>query len=330
MNYEKFGNTDLIVSKIGFGAWGIGGPAMAGSVPIGWGNVDDNISISALKKSFDLGVTFYDTADFYGLGHSEELIGKVFGNSKEVIIATKVGHRLDENNSIFLDYSYKHIIDACEKSLQRLNRDYIDLYQLHSAKLEHLEKGECIKAMEDLQKQGKIRYWGLSLNTFNPFPEAEYLFNNNLGNSFQLVFNILNQRAITIVERAKLNGFGIIARMPLQFGLLTGKFNKFSKFEKNDHRSFRLNEHIIETTLNELENIWFLTEKYNTNKTGLSLSFIAAISGINTIIPGIKTEIQAVDNCTNLVQLEDKDITLIKNLYNEKFEYIVSLMEKQG
>jgi aryl-alcohol dehydrogenase-like predicted oxidoreductase len=119
----------------------------------------------------------------------------------------------------------------------------------------------------------------------------------------------LNQRAITIVERAKLNGFGIIARMPLQFGLLTGKFNKFSKFEKNDHRSFRLNEHIIETTLNELENIWFLTEKYNTNKTGLSLSFIAAISGINTIIPGIKTEIQAVDNCTNLVQLENKDIT---------------------
>jgi len=330
MNYEKFGNTDLIVSKIGFGAWGIGGPAMAGSVPIGWGNVDDNISISALKKSFDLGVTFYDTADFYGLGHSEELIGKVFGNSKEVIIATKVGHRLDENDSIFLDYSYKHIINACEKSLQRLNRDYIDLYQLHSAKLEHLEKGECIKAMEDLQKQGKIRYWGLSLNTFNPFPEAEYLFNNNLGNSFQLVFNILNQRAITIVERAKLNGFGIIARMPLQFGLLTGKFNKFSKFEKNDHRSFRLNEHIIETTLNELENIWFLTEKYNTNRTGLSLSFIAAISGINTIIPGIKTEIQAVDNCTNLVQLEDKDITLIKNLYNEKFEYIVSLMEKQG
>ncbi len=330
MNYEKFGNTDLIVSKIGFGAWGIGGPAMAGSVPIGWGNVDDNISISALKKSFDLGVTFYDTADFYGLGHSEELIGKVFGNSKEVIIATKVGHRLDENDSIFLDYSYKHIINACEKSLQRLNRDYIDLYQLHSAKLEHLEKGECIKAMEDLQKQGKIRYWGLSLNTFNPFPEAEYLFNNNLGNSFQLVFNILNQRAITIVERAKLNGFGIIARMPLQFGLLTGKFNKFSKFEKNDHRSFRLNEHIIETTLNELENIWFLTEKYNTNKTGLSLSFIAAISGINTIIPGIKTEIQAVDNCTNLVQLENKDITLIKNLYNEKFEYIVSLMEKQG
>ena len=330
MNYEKFGNTDLIVSKIGFGAWGIGGPAMAGSVPIGWGNVDDNISISALKKSFDLGVTFYDTADFYGLGHSEELIGKVFGNSKEVIIATKVGHRLDENDSIFLDYSYKHIINACEKSLQRLNRDYIDLYQLHSAKLEHLEKGECIKAMEDLQKQGKIRYWGLSLNTFNPFPEAEYLFNNHLGNSFQLVFNILNQRALIIVEKAKLTGFGIIARMPLQFGLLTGKFNKFTKFEKNDHRSFRLNEHIIETTLNELENIWFLTEKYNTNKTGLSLSFIAAINGINTIIPGIKSEIQAVDNCTNLVQLEDDDITLIKNLYNEKFEYIVSLMEKQG
>lgn len=330
MDYEKFGSTDLFVSKIGFGAWGIGGPAMAGSIPIGWGNVDDNISISALKKSFDLGVTFYDTADFYGLGHSEELIGKVFGNSKEVIIATKVGHRLDENDSIFLDYSYKHIINACEKSLRRLNRDYIDLYQLHSAKLEHLKTGECINAMEDLQKQGKIRYWGLSLNTFNPSPEAEYLLNNKFGNSFQLVFNIINQRASIIVEKAKQYGIGIIARMPLQFGLLTGKFNKFSKFEKNDHRSFRLNEHIIEATLNELENIWFLTEKYNTNKTGLSLSFIVAIRGINTIIPGIKTEIQAVDNCTNLVKLENEDINLIKNLYIEKLESIVTLMEKQG
>ena len=80
MNYRKFGSTDLVVSEIGFGAWGIGGPAMVGDLAIGWGDVDDNTSIKALHKSFDLGINFFDTADFYGFGHSEELIGKVFGN----------------------------------------------------------------------------------------------------------------------------------------------------------------------------------------------------------------------------------------------------------
>lgn len=330
MKYNKFGNTDLIVSEIGFGAWGIGGPAMAGNIPIGWGNVDDNVSIQALQKSYNLGINFYDTADFYGLGHSEHLIGKVLGTKKDIIIATKVGHRLDIDNSIFLDYSYNHIINACEQSLKRLNRDYIDLYQLHSAKLTHLENGECIKAMQDLQKAGKIRYWGLSLNTFNPFPEADFLINNNLGNSFQLVFNIINQRALSIIEKAHSKGYGIIARMPLQFGILTGKFNKNSTFEKNDHRSFRLNAEILDKTLTALENIWHLTEKYDTNKTGLSLSFILAITGISTTIPGIKTVEQALDNTQNIVNLSYEDVELIKNLYKQHLEEVVSLMEKLG
>jgi aryl-alcohol dehydrogenase-like predicted oxidoreductase len=330
MKYNKFGNTDLIVSEIGFGAWGIGGPAMAGNIPIGWGNVDDNVSIEALQKSYDLGINFFDTADFYGLGHSESLIGKVLGTKKDIIIATKVGHRLDKDNSIFLDYSYNHIINACEQSLKRLNREYIDLYQLHSAKLTHLENGECIKAMQDLQKAGKIRYWGLSLNTFNPFPEADFLINNNLGNSFQLVFNIINQRALSIIEKAHIKGYGIIARMPLQFGILTGKFNKNSTFEKNDHRSFRLNAEILDKTITSLENIWHLIEKYNTNKTGLSLSFILAITGISTTIPGIKTKEQALDNTQNIVNLSFEDVELIKNLYKQHLEEVVFLMEKLG
>ncbi|HPN38710.1 MAG TPA: aldo/keto reductase [Melioribacteraceae bacterium] len=330
MKYNSFGKTDLSVSEIGFGAWGIGGPAMAGSIPIGWGNVDDNDSIAALKKSYDLGITFYDTADFYGLGHSEELLGKVFGSNKSIIIATKVGHKLNADNSIMLDYSYNHIIDACNNSLKRLKRDYIDLYQLHSAKINHLIDGECIKAMEDLLKAGKIRYWGLSLNTFNPFPEAEFLINNNLGNSFQLVFNIINQRALSIIQDAYKKGYAIIARMPLQFGLLTGKFNKYSSFPANDHRSFRLNYEILSKTLDELDKIWFLTEKYNITKTSLSLSFIASTSGISTLIPGIKNVQQAIDNTTNIIKLEDEDIKLINRLYSDTLNEIVILMERQG
>src|SRR5690606_21219657 len=107
-------------------------------------NVDDNTSIKALNKSFDIGINFYDTADFYGFGHSEELIGKVFGNKEDIIIATKVGHRV-ENTSIVLDYSKSHIIQSCDESLRRLKRDKIDYYQFHSAKLNHLEDGECIE-----------------------------------------------------------------------------------------------------------------------------------------------------------------------------------------
>jgi len=158
MKYRKFGNTDLVVSEIGFGAWGIGGPAMAGDIPIGWGEVNDDESIKALKKAFDRGINFYDTADFYGLGHSEELIGKVFGNRDDVIIATKVGHRLTDDNSIMLDYTKDHIIKGCEDSLRRLKRDVIDYYQLHSAKVKHFEEEESVEALIQLQEQGKIRY----------------------------------------------------------------------------------------------------------------------------------------------------------------------------
>ena len=135
MKERKFGSTDLMISEIGFGAWGIGGPAMAGDIPIGWGNVNDAVSTRALETSIDRGINFFDTADFYGLGHSEEIIGSAFGNSDKVIIATKVGHRLAKDNSIYLDYSKKHILDACEQSLKRLKRDCIDYYQLHSAKV---------------------------------------------------------------------------------------------------------------------------------------------------------------------------------------------------
>lgn len=330
MNYRKFGNTDLKVSEIGFGAWGIGGPAMAGDIPIGWGEVNDDESIKALKKSFDLGINFFDTADFYGLGHSEDLIGNLFGNRKDVIIATKVGHRLNTDNSIALDYSKNHILNACEASLKRLKRDSIDYYQLHSAKLTHLENGECIEAMQQLQKEGKIRYWGISLNTFNPFPEADFFIKNEIGNGFQLVFNVINQRAIDLFEKSKQNGYGIIARMPLQFGLLTGKFTKETTFPENDHRHFRLTEEILSTSLELLEEVWSLAYKNDISKTSLSMSYILAFDEISTVIPGIKTESQAIQNTKDIIKLSAEDKDRLINLYNDKLYQIVNLMERQG
>src|SRR6476620_6477715 len=229
MQYRKFGNTDRLLSEIGFGAWAIGGGAMIGNTSIGWGDADDAVSIRAIQAALDGGINFFDTADIYGLGHSEEIRGKAVRHDRNVIIATKVGN-VARNDQFTVDYSKEYILKACGQSLKRLRRETIDYYQLHSARVEHLQNGECIEAMKELQKQGKIRYWGLSLNTFDPFPEAEVLMKHHLGNGFQLVLNILNQRALPILEKTNKNGYGIIARMPLQFGLLTGKFDGNSAF----------------------------------------------------------------------------------------------------
>lgn len=327
MNYRDFGDTGLKVSEIGFGAWGIGGPAMAGDIPIGWGDVDDDTSIQALNTAFEQGINFYDTADFYGLGHSEELIGKVFGNSDDVIIASKVGHRLAKDQSIYVDYSRQYIIKVCEDSLRRLRRDSIDYYQLHTAKKDDLEKGECIEALEQLKAAGKIRFWGLSLNTFEPEPEAHYMLSRRLGSGFQLVYNILNQIALPILEQAKEQKKGVIARMPLQFGLLTGKFDKQSRFDANDHRHFRLSPEILQSSLDALEEIWPLTEKYGLSKTELSLSYILSFDAISTVIPGIKTPEQARQNTNKIVPLLAEDRDFINTCFVKKFRPIVQNMQ---
>lgn len=329
MNYRKFGNTDLLISEIGFGAWAVGGGAKVGDIAIGWGDADDTTSKKAVFAAMDAGINFFDTADFYGLGHSEKLLGEALKDHKEVIIATKVGHR-NSNEKIVLDYSKDYIIKACDESLKRLSRDTVDYYQLHSARMEHLQKGDCIEAMELLKQQGKIRYWGLSLNTFHPQAEADCLIDNNLGDGLQLVFNLINQRAVAIIEKAGANGYGIIARMPLQFGLLTGKFSPQTSFAKDDHRSFRLTPEIIQLTTELLkEKVQPIAENEGLTLTQMALSYILSYSQISTIIPGIRTEEQVVQNTAGLKQLSDADKIFLQELSNE-WDGILQLMEKQG
>lgn len=329
MNYRKFGNTDLHVSEVGFGAWAIGGAAAVGGVAIGWGDADDATSIKAIHAAVDAGISFFDTADFYGLGRSEGLLGEALKANKDVVIATKVGHRnIDEK--IVLDYSKEYIIQACEDSLRRLKRETVDYYQLHSARLNHLQAGECIEAMEELKRVGKIRYWGLSLNTFHPQPEAEFLMERNLGDGFQLVFNLINQRAIDVIEKAAAKGYGIIARMPLQFGLLTGKFSSSARFANDDHRSFRLSGEIIETSLQLLlEKVWPVGEKEGLNPTQLALSYILSHPQISIVIPGIRTAEQVGLNTVGLKQLNEGDKGFLLRLSGE-WEAVVQLMESRG
>ena len=330
MKYRKFGKTDLQLSEIGFGAWAIGGNAMIGNVAIGWGKADDATSKEAINKSLSQGISFFDTADIYGLGHSEELLGNALKFNTDVVIATKVGN-VNRDEKFTVDYSKEYILSACEKSLKRLQRDVIDYYQLHSARVAHLQAGECIEAMEILKQQGKIKHWGLSLNTFDPAPEAELLMQNNKGEGFQLVFNLINQKAITLMETAATNGYGIIVRMPLQFGLLTGKFSANTTFEKDDHRSSRLTQEIIVAANNLLtEKVWSLCKKYSINKTSLALSFILSFPSVSTVIPGIRTPQHATENTTDIVQLEKEDTDYLKNLYASDFKSLLALIEKQG
>jgi aryl-alcohol dehydrogenase-like predicted oxidoreductase len=329
MQYRKFGNTDLLVSEIGFGAWAIGGGAMIGNMAIGWGNANDRDSKISINRSLELGINFFDTADIYGLGHSEQLIGEVLGNKKDVIIATKVGN-VSRKEQFTVDYSKEYILNACEESLKRLKRDAIDYYQLHTARVTHLQQGGCIEAMELLQQQGKIRYWGISLNTFDPFPEADFFINNKIGNAFQLVLNILNQKALTVIKKASAEGYGIIARMPLQFGLLTGKFDHGLSFPDNDHRKNRLTKEIVETANAVLKPVWQLCKKYAVNKTQLSLSYILSYDEVSTIIPGIRTAAHAEMNTTGLVRLDQADRELIEQLGATHFVPVMGMIQKQG
>lgn len=331
MNYRKFGNTDLTVSEIGFGTWAIGGAAFVGNTPIGWGPSDDAVSIAALHKALDAGINFFDTADFYGLGHSEELLGKIIGNRKDTLIASKVGQTIGANNTIELNYTKDYVIKACDASLKRLKRDHIDFHQLHVARMQHLENGECIEAMQQLQKEGKIRYWGISLITFHPFPEADFFLTNQIGQGFQLVFNLINQRALPIINQAAAKGYGIIARMPLQFGLLSGKIKPDTVFTADDHRSYRVVPPITEATLQILkEQVWPLCEKYQTTASGLALSYILSYPEISTVIPGIRTPEHVGLNTDYLVTLEAADKQHLQNLYETHWLPVMEMMEKQG
>ena len=318
-----------MVSEIGFGAWAIGGGAMVGETAIGWGTSDDAVSKKAIHAALEAGINFFDTADIYGLGHSENLIGSTIGNRSDIVIATKGGNVAREGQ-FTTDYSYAYLIKACEASLKRLKRESIDYYQLHTARVNQLEQGDCIRAMEDLQQQGKIRYWGLSLNTFSPLPEAQFLLQTQQANGFQLVQNLINQRALSLLGEAAAHGYGVIARMPLQFGLLTGKFDQEIGFADNDHRKGRLTPTIIETAKTSLSSVWKLCEKYQCTKTELSLSYLLSYDAVSTVIPGIRTPEQVALNTRHLFKLDQEDRQQIEELGRGPLRELMEKIQELG
>lgn len=302
MQYTQLGTRGPKVSTVGFGAWAIGGT--------NWGKTDDEVSKKALHQALDEGVTLIDTADVYGFGHSEMLISEVIKErgKGDIIIATKAGNDFyftsekDDHGygPIKQNYDKKYLLYAAEQSLNRLGLETLDILQLHSGNLENLNRDEPWEALDTLKKQGKIKYTGWSVQSFKETEQAFLLDRyHNILDCIQVRYNLLEREAEKeLFPKAQKYGLGVIVRIPLLFGLLTGKFTRESKFEEDDHRRFNLSPEKLDKHLTSLKNLQPLFDKYpDQTKAQVSLRFCISHPACHTVIPGAKTPQQVMDNC---------------------------------
>jgi aryl-alcohol dehydrogenase-like predicted oxidoreductase len=232
LRYRKLGTTDIEVSEIGFGGFAIGG--------YDYGPTDDRESIAAIEKAYSLGVTFFDTADMYGEGRSESLIGRALrGKNPPAVVATKVGY-VGERGNHQKDFSRSHILAAAEQSLRRLQREAIDLYQIHNPTLADLESGEAFAAMDELVAVGKVRFWGVSAPSRNVAEICRLSLAWPSAASIQIIYNLFHSRNLDELQgEIRRRGIGVVARAPLEYGMLTGKFSPAARFAPGDHRGWR-------------------------------------------------------------------------------------------
>ena len=297
MHYRKLGNTGITVSEIGFGAWAIGGAADAGGTPLGWGRTNDDESLATIRRARELGVTFFDTADSYGFGRSESLLGIVLSRRRqEVVIATKVGVVRDQDGRARKDFSRAHISHAVDGSLKRLRTDYIDLYQLHNPTVDELRRDDIHEAMDRLQEAGKIRFWGVSITTPD---EGLEIIRRGWGYTLQVLYNVLNQApAEELFPLAQEKGYGIIARVPLASGLLSGKFRPDTVFPKDDVRQNFLTPKRLEEVLPRVDEAKSIIGGTARSLAEGALRFVLANDAVSTVIPGVKNVRQVEMNAS--------------------------------
>ena len=302
MRYTQLGQRGPRVSTIGFGAWAIGGA--------NWGPTDDEVSRRALYAALDRGVTLIDTADVYGNGHSEELIAGVLRERRkgDVIVATKAGNDFydaaakDDHGygPIRQNYGREYLMFAAEQSLRRLGVEVLDILQLHSPDLDKLERDEPWDALATLKRQGKIRHAGLSIQSFKENEQAHLLDRHHaLLDCIQVRYNLLERQAEDVLfPKAMQYGVGVIVRIPLLFGLLTGKFTRVSRFGEDDHRRMNLSPEKLDQYLAQLDQLQPLFQRHpDQTMSQVSLRFCLSHPACHAAIPGAKTPEQVVDNC---------------------------------
>ena len=316
VKYRKFGRIGWDVSEISFGAWAVGGE---------WGSVDDEQSIAAMKRALELGVNFFDTADVYGDGRSERLLGRLRKETKTPFhIATKAGRRLRPH--VAAGYNKENLTSFVDRSLQNLGVEALELVQFHCPPGDTYYRPETFAAMDALVKAGKVQHYGVSVERVEEglkameFPNVE---------SIQIIFNMFRQRpAERFLAEAQRRGVATIIRVPLASGLLTGKLTAASTFAPNDHRQFNRHGEAFdvgetfagvpyETGLEAVAELKSLVPGGAT-LAQLALRWILMFDGVSTIIPGGKNARQVEDNCgaSALPPLTERQMKAVRSVYD--------------
>jgi aryl-alcohol dehydrogenase-like predicted oxidoreductase len=293
VNTRRLGKTGRQVSEVGFGAWGIGAD---------WGAVDDRESLAAMHAAVDAGVTFIDTADVYGDGRSERLVGRLLHErSEELVVATKFGRRAPLD---LASYTYENFRSWLERSRENLGVETVDLVQLHSLPWETYYTPSVFEACDRLVEQGLVRAYGVSVEKVE---EALKAIEYPGVATVQIIFNVFRQRPAELFFReAVARDVGVIARVPLASGLLTGKFDRDTRFAPDDHRAFNRRGEAFdvgetfagvdyEAGLEAVEELRGLVPEGMTLPQ-LALRWILDFPAVSTVIPGAKTPEQARAN----------------------------------
>jgi len=322
MQYRTLGSTGWDVSAVSFGAWAIGGS---------WGAVDDSESLQALRRAVEAGVNFFDSADVYGDGRSEKLLARLYRDHDDIYVATKAGRRLSPHTAP--GYNRENLTAFVERSRKNLDRDALDLLQLHCPPTEVYYQPEVFGILEDLKAAGKIRHYGVSVETVEEglkaieYPGVE---------TVQVVFNMFRQRpAERFFAEAQKRDVGIIARVPLASGLLTGKYSPDATFPDDDHRNF--NRHGEAFDRGETfagvpldQGVQAVRELDALRPDGMTMAqfalrWILMFDAVSCAIPGAKTPNQAAENAgaADLPSLSDDTMTAVREVYDRHIRDLV-------
>ena len=322
MRTRRFGATDLASSEIGFGTWALGSTW--------WGKITRGEGVNLVARALDLGITFFDTGNVYGLGANEEIVARTLENvpRESVQISTKFGYVLGEGRQEHSqgerpqDWSPGHVRASLEASLQRLRTDHVDLYQLHNPRMDGIENDDLFDELEKLRDEGKLRHYGVALGPAIGWrDEGLEAISKRRITSVQTVYNVLEQDpGRDFLTAAEQNGVGVMARVPTSSGLLEDKYTLETTFPKHDHRSHRPREWLVEG-LQKVEELRFLCDEHGMTLAQVALKFVLAQDAIACILPTVTTEqdLEEWAAASEKPDLTDADLARIAELYDRNF-----------